>query len=597
MGTNRFMFSLGDGIDSITGAHKGCGIIIPQASNTHDKPILSEKASLIKKFVDTQSTPIQSGDTHYEVSIVSDYSDLSQALDLKAYLTTSISQNNVSYESELFKKAKLCKQNVTLLIKGKKIGFVQTLPPDTKASEECMDHLIHRRSTFVEAYGDKYVSQVMYGKVIYALINFVNTNQEEAIQIKQTLEAKLASHINLSAPASYTSSTTKKHTLTDISLEYSGVELGLPGVASSIEDLFAFIDQFNKAELIGTPIGFVSQPYVTLIHMRESAELSKQMDMIQSLLSEFDKIYNRNRILIPSIEKLVYGVRYFYLEDSISKYDIHRLQEFLDTSHKFKRIMEDLMLEISLNKTDLTCLPEKLTDHITLDIPAPLSNQENLDDDKKSSNAHHRQYYVRSQLNTILKLCTESISNMESEIDIISRQLCAEVVRITPTDDHVHLNLPPGGSVIQWTIFSDNIHSFSLKVKDTKKCISSYATIYERIASGMEEKLNITPSQRLKITPHGKGEYVIVGSIVGLQALDPSIPRHATSWKSKEWQSTKAKEPSKTGAIIEFNGKSSLATMSVPWLEHNPSFFSSTVKQDTPDNNLIDNVNIPSQSL
>ncbi len=555
MGANRFMFSLGDGIDSITGSHKGCGIIVPQEAKT--------------------ISDIQSGDTHYEVSIVSDYSDLSQALDLKAYLTTSINQSHVSSELELYKKAKLCKQNVSLLIKGKKIGFVHTIPPTAKASQECIDNLIHRRSTFVEAYGDKYVSQVMYGKVIYALINFVNTNQEEALQIKQSLESKLASHINFSSPSLYAKAVSTKHTLTDISLEYSGVELGLPGVASNIEDLFTFIDQFNKAELIGAPIGFLSAPYATLIPIREAAELSIQMAMIQGLLSEYDRIYNKNRILIASIEKLVYGIRYFHLEDSISKDDNNRLQEFLDTANKFKRIMEDLMLEISLNKTDLTFLPKKLTDHITLDIPSPLNNQEHLEDDKKSSNTHHRQYYVRNQLSSILKLCAEAVNNMESEVDILSRQLMAEIVRITPSDDHVHLDLPPGGSTIRWDILSreeknnSGIHSFALKVKDTKKFISSYSTIYERISSGMEKKLNVTNEQRLKVKPHGKGDYIIIGSIIGFQALDPSISRHSTSWISKEWHSAKSNEPSKKGAIIEFDGKSDLTNMSAPWLEDN----------------------------
>ncbi len=564
MTANRFIFSLGDGIDSITGSHKGRGIIMPKECKTSDISTPADNKCLEPKLV-----PIQSGDTQYEVVIVSDYTDLSQALDLNACITpAALGPSNLTSESLLFKKAKLSKQNVTLLIKGKKIGSVQTMPPDAKVSPECIDNLVNRRSTFVEAHGDQYVSQVMYGKIIYALINFTNTNQEEALQIKQSLEAKLTSHAKISAGPSFLKNTSTKQTLTDISLEYSGVELGLPGVASNIEDLFAFIDQFNKAELIGTPIGYVSEPYATLIHKREAAELSKQMTMVQGLLSEYNKIYNKIRILIPSIEKLVEGVQYFDLKDS----DIDRLQDIQVTANKFKRIMEDLMLEISLNTTDLTCLPEKLTDTITLDIPPPLTDQDNLNDDTKSANAHQRQYMVRSQLNSILKLCTEAISNMESEVSVLSRQPIAEIVKITSDDDHVHLlELPPGGAVIRWDILNkeekihDGIHSFSIKVKDPKKCMSSYATIYERIASGMEKKMNITPSQRLKIATHSKDDYIIIGSVTGLQALDKSIARHHTAWR--EWHSAKSKEPSKKGDLIEYNGKSDYIKMSASWLE------------------------------
>lgn len=538
MSANRFMFSLGDGVDSITGSHKGRGIIIPKEYKTNDVALISSSPE--------KPASIQSGDTQYEIVIVTDYTDLYQALDLNTCLTPAIiGSTSVSSESLLFKKAKLSKQNVTLLIKGKKVGVVETMPPDVKVSQECIDNLTNRRSTFIEAHGDQYVSQVMYGKIIYALISFANTNQEEALQIKQSLEAKLALHVKLNVGPSYLKTITTKQTLTDISLEYSGVELGLPCMASNIEDLFAFIDQFNKAGLIGTPIGYVAEPYATLIHKREAAELSTQMTMIQGLLSEYDRVYNKIRILTPSIEKLVQGVSHFGLEDTI----LSHLQDILVTANKFKKMMEDLMLGISLNKTDLTNLPEKLTENITLNIPPVLINQEGLDDDTKSFNFHKRQYDVRSQLNTILKLCAEAINNIELEVDNLSRQPIAEIVRITPAMDHVHLHLPPGGAMIRWDIFSkeeksnDGLHSFSMKVKDPKKCLSTYTTIYEHIASGMEKKLNVTPSQRLKIIPHGENDYTIIGSITGLQALDASIERHNTSWG--KWQSSKFTEPSK----------------------------------------------------
>lgn len=583
MSSNRLMFSLGDGIDSITGLHKGRGIITSKETKLSDMilPLTPPKKELpaiedkdIKRSPDNKLTPIMSGDTQYDISIVSDYTDLYQALDLKTCLTATISPSNLSSESALFKKAKLSKQAVSLLIKGKHIGFVYMMPPDAKISPEYIDNLVKRRSTFLEAHGDEYISQIMVGKKIYALINFANTSKEEALQIKQTLEAKLASKVSLSAKGLLESNTAVKHTLTDISLEFSGVELGLPSMASTIEGLFTFIDQFNKAEIIGSPIGFVSEPYVTLLPVREASDLAKQMAMVQGLLAEYDRNYNKIRILIPSIEKLVYGVRYFQIEDDPSKDNIDRLQNFLDTANKFKKIMEDLILEISLNKSDLTCLPEKLNDKIILDIPPPLTKQDELDDDSKSSEVHKRQYVVRNQLNAILKLCAEAINNMESEMDIISRKLVAEVVRITPADDHVHINLPPSGATIRWDILNNEekndggIHSFNIKIKDTSKFISSYSILHKRIASGMETKLNITPHHRLKILPDNKCDYVIVGSIVGLQALDPAIPRHSTSWIGKKWQKSKAKEPSKGGTAIEFNGKTRSSKMSAPWINH-----------------------------
>jgi len=586
MTVNRFVFELGDGIDTITGAHKGRGIIDfkDEECETESKKnqlIMQQSAAKEVKSKKYQRSKvpknmIKSGDTQYDVSIVGDYTELYQALDLKASMNASAGPSNLTLESTIFKKARLSKQSVSILIKGKMIDDVNIMPSDVIISKEHKETLKKRRGTFVLANGDEYISQVMYGKKIYALINFVNTSKEEALHIKQALEAKLSES---SAPAAgatarvgVDNNSQVKKTLTDISIEYSGVNLGLPSVATNIEGLFSFIDKFNKAPISGSPIAYVAEPYVTIIQNREAAELANQISMVQSLLANYDEVYNKIRLVIPSIEKILVGARYFQLLGKDAKKNIFELEEYFTYATYYKKIIEDIMAEIIFSKTDLTNMPAKISKRIILDIPK-LDEKKYSDDDQQSSDFHKRQFKVKNQLVTIINKCASKIREIEANVDMLSRQIIAEVVSVTQDDDHFQINLPPSGAVIRWDILvkendpSGGIKSFDLLLKNQGKFFSSNTLLHKRISSSMETKLNVTPKQKLIIRPtESSGNYIIIGSVVGLQALDADLPRHATEWITRDWFIAKRPEPKKFAGILEFDGRSAYYKLCEPWL-------------------------------
>lgn len=584
MSNERVIFSLGDGFDSITGAHKGRGIIsfkgeVPDSDNlpTKDDPGSDKKSSPHPRAW----TQVFSGDTQYDITIVTDYQDLYQALDLKTSLTAQI-DIGLSSEASLFKKAKLSKQSLSLLIKGSKIGNVHIIPPDASIESEHIETLEKRRGTFVESHGDQYISQVMYGKKIYALINFENSSREEIFNLKHSLEGKLITNqVSGNSGSIYESTQNLKHSISDIRLECAGVDLELPSSCSNIDDLFKFIDQFNKAKIMDSPIGFAAEPYVTILPTRAAAELSKQIKMIHPLLLEYDKACNKIRLIIPTIEKLVAGIHHFQLNDEICQAKLKRIQNLLKQANEYKKTLEDLILEINLNKIDLTIIPESLTKKITLDIPSDMTlKQYTGDDDLISADFHKKQFYIYDQLNSILRLYTANIYDLEIDVDNLSQQLVAEIARITPGEIFT-LNLPLAGTHVRWEILNSTLKTFDILTKDSSRCFSRFKPLHQGIGNGMQIKMSVSPEHLLKIDTHKPEEFEIVASVVGLQALDPNLTRYSTSWVTKSLSQFKEREPINTTNEIEFNGK---------FKNNSIKFFEEKKSQEKSDNELIKSV-------
>lgn len=569
MSTNRIVFSLGDGFDSITGAHKGRGIIsfkgeTPDSmqSSAKDENAGNERKSFNRPRAWVQ---VASGDTQYDITLITNYQDLYQALDLKTSLSASTISGSGSSEIALFKKAKLSKQTVSLLIKGSKIGYIHVMPPDSFIDKAHIETLEQRPATFVESHGNEYISQVMYGKKIYALINFENTNQDEVLNIKQSLEAKLANDVEASIKNLYDKQSTIKHMISDINIEFTGVDLGLPSMGSNINDLLDFINQFNKAPLIDAPIGFVSEPYATILPIRGASELSKQIAMIHPLLLKYEHLYNRIRTVIPTIEKITSGIRYFKLDDEPCEKKAKHIYDLLTLANEYKTTLEDLILEINLNKIDLSTIPEKLSKKVTLDIPKssmPLIDKSETDD-QMSAAFHKKQFYIYDQLNTIVQLYTTVITELEANINNISQQFVAEIARIKKADGYFDLNLPPSGATTHWEIINKNenklltdVTSFNLaKMTSYYSIFYSHTPIYKDIHNGMDIKIMVQPNDHLKIVANGDGDFEVVASIVGLQALDSNIARHTTGWIAKVLSNVKNKNQEKLPKAIEFYGK------------------------------------------
>ena len=350
-----------------------------------------------------------------------------------------------------------------------------------------------------------------------------------------------------------------KHFISDIHIECVGVDLELPSSCSSIDDLFKFMDQFNRAKTMDAPIGFTAEPYVTILSTRNAAELSKQIKMIRPLLLEYDKAYNKIRLIIPTIEKLVAGIHHFQLNDEIGQAKLKRIQNLLKQANEYKKNLEDLILEINLNKIDLTTIPEILSKKIILDIPIQTPTKNESEDDQLSADFHKKQFYVYDQLNSILKLYTSGINELEIDVDNIAQQLIAEIARIIPNEIFT-LNLPLAGTHVRWEILNNPMKSFDILAKDPARCFARFFPLHKNIGNGMQIKMSAS-DYLLKIAPHDTSNFEIVASVIGIQALDPNLLRFSTSWVTKPLSQFKEKEPVNFPKEIEFNGKSKIHSL------------------------------------
>lgn len=511
MSGNRSVFLLGDGVDSLTGAHKGRGIISYNPS-------------------EMKSNQVTSGETQYNVVLINNYSDLYNALDLNVSLTAPINpSNSISTEASLFKSAQLSSQTVSLLVKGKGIDYVQMMPHDARVDQSYVDAMKNNPASFIQSHGDEYVSQVMYGKKIYALINFKNTSKEDVIQYKQTLEANLQGNINGQANGNYSSKSNVQNTVSNINLEYAGVTLQPPAVTSSVDDLFTFINTFNKTQSNGCPMGFVSEPYATIMFSPESAALYDQSVVVKSIISKCDQLYNQTRFLLPTLIMLYNGVTYY--QQQKSNPDLFaQIKQLLSSANQYQGLLEAVMLEISINRFDLTSIPDKIVNQLKLKIPSKTVEAKSM----QSFNVN--QFSIYNQLNTFVQKYTDLIQTIELSANEISRKLIAQISKVSSVNEKFSLNLPAGGASVRWDIVpstSASTDHFDLVMATPGKVFKSWTSdtmLFRNIVNGMEIKMNVQPSDQLKIKTDTNENISVVASVCGLTAFDPLLPRAKTEW-------------------------------------------------------------------
>jgi hypothetical protein len=572
--SNIRAITLGSGYDTLKGEPMGTGAIKTMTSHddkNHIKDdstltsgpgfLLSQSAQVLFERSDTPPA-IETERTEYEITLISDYVELSKALNLQFGLTGALIKSpSVSLEAGFLKKIELSKQTLSLLITSKTVTKVKHIAPDAKLTPAARQILKESPHSFFNTYGDGYVTEKQYGKVLLAMIKYSNTNKTELNEIKSILKGSLTNlgTSNSSSPKFKPGTEIKiniedqlkkttKNTIIDIKLDYAGVKTPEPpAVGCDIDKLLKFIAAYNNPANLkpDTIIGFATKSYTTvctpfyddfnnhrpiishvthdishptpshttkheylpeqtIASIQAAQLLTDRINRARSLLVKCDICYQRLRLIIPTIENLAAGLKKISFTHEADKEKVIIIDQLLSNAQHLEESISLLIQKIYEHKLE----PYMLNKIIKNDSIREQSHE--------ISNALE-EHSISDKLIQLINLISREINYIESTIDTFSQNLSAEIANISPTTAYFHLaRLPSTGATVLWKINfpgsdknNESPHiKFNILIKkiNNSHCLStawtalrSWHTDYYDISHGVETRLKIFPQDRVKI--------------------------------------------------------------------------------------------------
>ncbi|MBV8802656.1 MAG: hypothetical protein JO131_06775, partial [Gammaproteobacteria bacterium] len=361
--------TIGIGYNTLEGAPKADGAI-KEIESAHESELnifpnrikrqelkhdnTSKEYELLKT---PSSFSIPTKQTHYTMSLVKNYKELSQELEFYTGLAGGFYNVESSLEGKFLNKIKLTDEKLALLIKSQTVTDIEHISKNAKLITSARKILKNNLSNFVEAYGDSYVTDIPRGKILYAAIIYKNTSLSELNEIKAVFEGNLSalginktSGIEAKLNIEKKLNEIKKSSIIDIQLEFSGVNIDAPAIGTDVNKLLQFIEEYNNQKNLqpGVIIGFYTKPFVTActsfypeiiqeegklsnnekneystdetsLAMEKAILLQTRTKHARSLLKKCDDCYKNLKFIIPTMEKITQYIKNSIFENESDK--------------------------------------------------------------------------------------------------------------------------------------------------------------------------------------------------------------------------------------------------------------------------------------
>lgn len=264
------LYSLGDGILSLTGEHRGFGA---------NHFTLGDNA--VEKNISNVGE-------NFALDLVTDHEEVRKNLTFTGSFDASASVASGSASLNITRHMDFSKNGIYFFLRITR----------TDHSDKLKKTILRRdfginpdMETFVASCGDRYVSQIDYGKDVLAIIHFEDASKKQAKEIKHSLQIKVKQAQGLELGANenlaYATETLNKHANCDIKVTCSGVELPSVSIFNSVDSLFSFMkDFFNDNLNRYTQVSHSSLPYATAMKTADSKDLEKSMSRANNRLNQ-----------------------------------------------------------------------------------------------------------------------------------------------------------------------------------------------------------------------------------------------------------------------------------------------------------------------
>jgi hypothetical protein len=593
---------LGMGYDTLQGpggTPKAAGAIMKMSSgsdNEKDPPLRPVNRRLHELKYEVIQTPprIPTHTSRYEMSLVTNYKELSQALGIECGLTGSF-YADASLEARFFKRVELSQQTLSLMIRSETIKDVKHIALNGKLIPAARKLLKENLLNFIAMYGDSYVSEISYGKKLYAIIKYTNISRSELSEIKTMLQGHLnalgaplidqKTGVDLKITIEKKLSKINKNTIVDIQLDFAGVTIDAPDIGSDIDKLLLFIGEYNKTSNLkpDTIVGFSTKPFVTacssfyddfikekkslfkvsgLLYDEHSfAEtdatiekarlLSRRITRVHTLLKQCDDCYKSLKFILPNIEKIVKGLNEsVFCKESDAKKFISIKQLLTSTQQLLEStiLIAEKIYENRVNPIDLFKI---IYNH------SNKSKFQDIDSKIRLLEEETNEKIVYDQIYQLLQKISQEISNVEADIAKQIFNLSVEIANISPNSPPFHLaRLPNEGATILWKIhfknedkkIENNPIKFNLLTKkiNDNNCITigcgklkswRIEPEHRDISDGSSTRVKLQPQDQIKIQflnrrNKSRTDFSIKAYITGPQIFDIENSRYARTWLS-----------------------------------------------------------------
>jgi hypothetical protein len=598
--------TLGMGYDTLEGAGgmpKGIGAITKILSPIVDDDIVKLPSRLEHDFPSSRvyksqasSTPqIEMEETGYDIHLITNYTDLSKALGLTG-ATFAMHPAAVSLETKLLKEVELTEESLCLLITTQSVTKIKHISHNSTLTHDAKALLKMSQSNFIEVYGDEYVSEIRYGKKLYALIKFVKATKAQLNKMKVELKGNLGAIGKVKIGIEEQKNQRSKCTIADIKLDFSGVRMNTPDIGCDIDKLLLFIAEYNKKDNLtpNTIIGFSTKPYVTAClsgyedlteeikkvekisknhaQRKESKEGKEELSLeytqgivtvasqlrwrikkARFLLEECNHCYQRLRYMIPMIEKLFTGLKEIHFKNKAHQQVLNITKQLLTNANQLSESISIITQKIYEHKVNPDILRK-----IVINIKYKAFSSEIDNDKRKIEFESLRETEIYDELGVLIRSIAHQIESVLSVFDITCQGLSTNIGSIAPNRQYVRLSkLPDIGARVLWQIdFHDkeskhedvqNI-KFNLSIeKVSNNCFMQYCCFCVRscelerhfnILHGDSFLLKMQPQDRINIqfvNPDNaqRKDFTIKAQVKGLEIFDLTNFRSSTIWEAK----------------------------------------------------------------
>jgi hypothetical protein len=507
-------FSLGDGVNSISGRGVGRGIILNEIQPSKDpvklgfeQPPSSTPRELIVDQNPASSAPArvvsalyldenpqlckpynkkslipkitaerkEVGFVECNVHLITDYQQIRTVLKISASLSTSVAlSGSVSADMNFANDITLDSENLTLVVVIRNISHADIIPKHsdlTIDNDQCKlvkDNPI----TFVNSNGDHYVSEVTYGAALYAVIKIRHVTKDKGEEFKQSLNGKLQEIISGSSSARYKKNEFFERAEMSIEMIHIGVPgLGVPPVCTRLEEFVGFVAKFNKQTLenikkgvVKYPIGHATEPYTTLLKFPEASNLYDNIKMTTDLLRGLDHLQCRIRLVTPTAKRIVEMASSLPKKAENDK-KIVRLRMIYQDAERCLNYISTTILKITSAQTNLTALKLKLPGRLdnSMKNRPQLLGQNLVPVNPSEYELQTRALEARDKVVSLTRQYADFVEKLEREVVSVVTSLENNIVTLKFPEkyfdnwhwsdtQHFHIKIPGSSCRLQWRI-------------------------------------------------------------------------------------------------------------------------------------------------